>query len=161
MAAFNAFLKLGDIRGESTDAKHKDEIDVLHWSWGAQNPAPATGGGGGAAGRVTFADLSFSHRLDRASPALWRACAIGQRFRDATLSNARIGKGAQDYFTIKMTDVQVTSVNLGGASGDFPPQESVSLQFGRFEIEYKPQRPDGSLDSGVTFKFDVRQNKEF
>ena len=34
MAAFDYFLKLDGIPGESTDAKHKGEIDVLSWSWG-------------------------------------------------------------------------------------------------------------------------------
>ena len=34
MAAFDYFLKLDGIPGESIDAKHKGEIDVLSWSWG-------------------------------------------------------------------------------------------------------------------------------
>ena len=34
MAAFDYFLRLDGIPGESTDAKHKGEIDVLSWSWG-------------------------------------------------------------------------------------------------------------------------------
>ena len=31
------FAKLGTIKGESTDAKHKDEIEVLSFSWGVTN----------------------------------------------------------------------------------------------------------------------------
>ena len=34
MAAVDYFLKLDGIKGESTDAKHKDEIDVESFSWG-------------------------------------------------------------------------------------------------------------------------------
>ena len=30
----NMFLKIDDVKGESRDDKHKDEIDVLAWSWG-------------------------------------------------------------------------------------------------------------------------------
>ena len=37
------FAKLGDIKGESLDAKHKDEIEVLSFSWGVATPPP-TGG---------------------------------------------------------------------------------------------------------------------
>ena len=36
------FLKIDGIAGESTDVAHKDEIDVLSWSWGVAQ----TGGGG-------------------------------------------------------------------------------------------------------------------
>ena len=32
--ASDIFAKLGDIKGESLDAKHKDEIEVLSYSWG-------------------------------------------------------------------------------------------------------------------------------
>ena len=44
-AATDMFLKLGDIKGESLDDKHKDEIDVLAWSWGeADSTSPARKG---------------------------------------------------------------------------------------------------------------------
>ena len=32
--AVDIFLKLTDIKGESMDSKHPDEIQVLAWSWG-------------------------------------------------------------------------------------------------------------------------------
>ena len=41
------FAKLGDIKGESLDAKHKDEIEVLSFSWGVTNTVTP----GAAAGR--------------------------------------------------------------------------------------------------------------
>jgi len=28
------FIKIDDVKGESQDTKHKEEIDVLAWSWG-------------------------------------------------------------------------------------------------------------------------------
>ena len=31
--AEDIFAKIGDIKGESTDDKHKDEIEVLSYSW--------------------------------------------------------------------------------------------------------------------------------
>lgn len=34
MATVDYFLKIDGIDGESTDNKHKNEIDVLSWSWG-------------------------------------------------------------------------------------------------------------------------------
>ena len=32
--ASDIFAKIGDIKGESLDDKHKDEVEVLSWSWG-------------------------------------------------------------------------------------------------------------------------------
>ena len=39
--ASDIFAKLGDIKGESLDDKHKDEIEVLSFSWGVTNAHPA------------------------------------------------------------------------------------------------------------------------
>jgi type VI secretion system secreted protein Hcp len=161
MAASTIHLKIGDIRGESTDDKHKDEIDIFSWSWGASNPGAITTGGGAGTGKATFNDLSFTHRFDRASPSLWKACATGQRIRDATLSSAKQGKGPQDFLIIKMSDVLIASVMSSGSSGlNEMPMESVSMKFGKVDLEYKPQKADGSLDAGVFFKFDIKANKE-
>jgi type VI secretion system secreted protein Hcp len=35
----------------------------------------------------------------------------------------------------------------------------VSMAFAKVHLEYKPQRPDGSLDAGIHFKFDIKANK--
>ena len=58
--ASDIFAKIGDIKGESTDSKHKDEIEVLSFSWGVTNSAKIKGGG---AGKATFTDLSFLHSI--------------------------------------------------------------------------------------------------
>ncbi len=34
------------------------------------------------------------------------------------------------------------------------------LAFAKVDLEYKPQRPDGSLDQGIHFKFDIKANKD-
>jgi type VI secretion system secreted protein Hcp len=154
------FLKVGNIKGESTDSKHKDEIEVFSWSWGVSNAAPVSHGGGGAAGRPTFNDLHFTHRYDKAAPLLWRACAVGQHFPEATLTGAKQGKGAKDYLIIKMSDVVVTSAQASDSLGG-DAMDSVSLNFAKVDVEYKPQKADGSFDVSVRFKYDIKTNKEF
>ena len=36
--AYDAFLKIATIDGESTDSKHEKWIEVLSYSWGASQP---------------------------------------------------------------------------------------------------------------------------
>ena len=69
--ATDTFLKLGDVKGESTDDKHRDEIEVLAFSWGMSQPGSMSGGGG-SAGKVTFQDLHCKHSLDKASPNIMK-----------------------------------------------------------------------------------------
>jgi type VI secretion system secreted protein Hcp len=153
------FAKIGDIKGESLDAKHKDEIEVLSFSWGLTNAVTTGPGGGGAAGKATFHDLSIVHNIDKASPRLMAACATGTHLKEATITHRKAGKGQQEYLIVKLNDVIVTGVNHGGASGQ-PGSETVSFAFAKVDLEYKPQKPDGSLDVGVHFKYDIKGNKE-
>ena len=151
----DVFAKIGDIKGESKDAKHPDEIDVLSWSWGVAQGGSNLGSGKGA-GKANFSDLNFMHALDKASPVLMKACAMGDHYDTATLVSRKAGKGQQDYLIIKMKEVFITSVQPSGSSEH--PRESVSISFGHVDLEYKAQKADGSLDAGIHFIYDLKKN---
>ena len=157
--AADIFMKLGDIKGESLDSKHKDEVEVLSWSWGVSQAGGVAGGSGAAAGRASFNDLVFTHRIDKASPNLLKACATGVHLKEATITARKAGKGQQEYLLIKLNDVIVTSVALSSAGDTSSASESVALRFAKVDFEYKPQKADGSLDAGVHFKYDIKANK--
>ena len=156
--ASDIFAKIGDIKGESLDAKHKDEIEVLSWSWGLTNAGAAGHGSGGGEGKATFHDLSFTHNIDKASPVLMKGCATGQHLKEATITHRKAGKGNHEYLIIKMNDVLITAVSDGDSQGSH--LETVSLTFAKVDLEYRPQKPDGSLDAGIHFKYDIKGNKE-
>ncbi len=150
---FDIFARIGDIKGESLDSKHKDEIEVLSYSWGVA--AAPSGGGGGGAGKPTFQDLAITHKFDKASPKLLLACATGEHIKEATITHRKAGGTQHEYLIVKMTDVTITGVNHAGTT-EQPMTENISLTFGKIELEYKPQKPDGSLDAGVFFKYDLK-----
>ena len=157
--AADIFAKLGDIKGESLDSKHKDEVEVLSWSWGVSQTGGIGQGAGGGAGKANFNDFSFTHRLDKASPNLLKACATGEHIKEATITARKAGKGQQEFLIIKMNDLIVTSVALSSTDDTAAASESVALRFAKVAFEYKPQKLDGSLDAGVHFKYDIKANK--
>ena len=156
--ASDIFAKLGDIKGESIDDKHKGEIEVLSWSWGVASSGELSHAGGAGAGKATFHDLSFTHKIDKASPVLMQRCATGQHLKDATITRRKSGKGQQEFLVIKMSDVIVTSVQQHDEGGK-SQVESVTLAFAKVDVEYKPQKADGSLDAGIHFKYDLKASK--
>ena len=156
--ASDIFAKLGDIKGESLDSKHNDEIEVLSYSWGVTNAGSMGHGSGGGEGKATFHDLSFVHNIDKASPVLMQYCATGVHIKEATIVHRKAGKQQHEYLIVKMNDVIITGVTHGG-SGD-GHSENVSVSFAKVAVEYKPQKPDGSLDAGVFFKYDLKAQKE-
>jgi type VI secretion system secreted protein Hcp len=158
--ASDIFAKIGDIKGESLDSKHKDEIEVLSWSWGVTNAGTIRGGSGGGQGKATFNDFNFTHHVDKATPVLLKACATGQHLKEATITVRKAGKGQQEFLILKMTDVLITSVNPSGASDSPATEEHVALNFAKIDLEYKPQKAGGSLDAGLHFKYDIKGNKE-
>jgi len=160
--AADIFAKLGDIKGESQDNKHKDEVEVLSWSWGVHNDAGSSVGGSGSgsgSGKASFNDFNFTHHVDKASPNLMRACATGEHIKEATITQRKAGKGQQEYLIIKMNDIIITGVALSDTT-DGTPSETVSMAFAKVDLEYRPRKPDGSLDAGIHFKYDIKGNKE-
>ena len=156
--AADYFLLIDGVAGESQDAKHKGWIDVMSWSWGEANAGSHPAGSGGGAGKVSFHDCAFTTRVSKASPALFLACATGQHFKEAKLAARKAGKGQQEFLTWTFSDVLVSSYQTSGSEGDEAPLDSVSLNFSKAQISYRPQKPDGSLDAPISAGFDVKTN---
>ena len=156
--ASDIFAKIGDIKGESLDAKHKDEIEVLSFSWGVAHAGSSPGGGGTGTGKPVFQDLAIVHNIDKASPKLLEACATGVHLKDAIITHRKSGKGQQEFLVVKMSDVIVTAVTHGGDAGQ-AAAETVSVAFAKVDFEYRPQKPDGTLEAGIHFKYDLKTNK--
>ena len=106
-------------------------------------------------------DFQFVMKLNRASPVLMKACATGQHIKTATLSARKAGKGQQEYLTFKFQDVLISSFQTGGSEEAPVPTDSVSFNFAKLEVEYKPEKADGSLGSPVQFRYDLKANKTF
>ena len=95
MAEAEYFLKIDGIPGESLDASHPDEIDVLSWSW-SETQVPGPVGGEGESGKVKMEDVNFVVLESRAIPKLFLACATGNRIPQAILTCRRPGGGGGD-----------------------------------------------------------------
>src|SRR5919201_1623511 len=118
--AVDAFLKIAGVPGESSDIKHKGEIDVLAFSWNIKQSIAAPGGGGGA-GKAQVSDFSIIKRIDSASPVLFGAVCGGELFKDAVFTVETAGggqKGMSGFYKVTFTDVLISSVAPGGGGGD-------------------------------------------
>ena len=152
------FLKVDGIPGESTDDRHRGEIDVTAWSFGVTHPAAGAVGAGAGAAKASFGDLQVEAPLNATTPLLFRACASGQHVRTAVLTGVRVGAGQPDFVTYSLEDVTVSSVGHGdGADG--VPTDRVALRYGTVRISYVPQRPDGSPGATVAAGWDVIANR--
>jgi type VI secretion system secreted protein Hcp len=158
--AIDYFLNIKGIEGESTDAKHKGEIDVESWSWGETNSGAAVARGGAGAGKVNMQDLQFTARHSKATPKLFLACATGQHLQSAVLTVRKAGGAQVEYFKLTLTDVIITSYQTGGVESGDSLIDSVSLGFATIKVEYRPQKADGSLGQPITAGWDLKRNTQ-
>ncbi len=125
-SAGKMFLKLDGVSGESSDSKHKGDIEISSFSFGAGR-TQAHGSGGGA-GKTSFSSFTITKHFDKSSALLQKATLGGQHFKEADVFFARkAGKGQQDYLEIKLTDVLVSSYQTGGQGGGSIPIETIAL----------------------------------
>lgn len=161
--AFDIFLKIDGIDGESTDDKHKNEIAILSYAWGEEaqtTPPGGAGGAGGGAGKLVMRDFHFSMLVSSASPKLFLACAKGEHFRNAVLAVRRAESSAAEFLKWQFTDVLISSYQTSGdgATGTLPVDHA-SLKFSRIELEYSPVKPDGTPGTPVKAGWDLKSNK--
>ena len=158
--AFDTFLLIDGVEGESTDEAHKGEIEIYSFSWGASNPATigsATSGSG--AGKVSISGFNVMKKTDKASALLFKNCCTGTHFATAKVTLRKAGGEKVEYLVYDFEEVYVDAVQWSGSTGgDDTPTESVSFTFGKVSATYKPQLPDGSLGGDVLYSHDLRTN---
>jgi len=166
---FDAFLKIekGDTgitaQGESLDSKHKGEIEILNFSWGATNAisiGSATSGAG--AGKLKFKPFIITKKVDLASAGLFKACAIGAHFPTATLTIRKAGGTQLEYLVITFEILFVSSIKPFGQEMNTAllapadpsqaanplPTEQITFLYGAAKVSYQQQGADGKAVGG-------------
>lgn len=159
MSAFDAFLEIDGIKGESQDKSLKDHIELLSYSFGASQAGSMAYGGGGGAGKVQMQDFHFNKRLDKASSELFLACASGKHIPKAELKVRKAGGEQSIYFKATFEDVLVSSQTISGqGSGDPIPTESISFNFSKMTLHYADQDAKGKVGAFKSKFWDLKKN---
>jgi type VI secretion system secreted protein Hcp len=146
------FLKLDGIDGESTDDRHKGQIEILSFSWTVVRPSAA----GSPTGTVTFFDAQFGMHASKATPKLFLACATGQHIPSATFVIHRPDGDTNVYYRVEMKDIMVTSYQTGGsAHGDVVPTDQISVNFAQIKFEHIGA--DGTVTSAEAIRPTITQ----
>jgi type VI secretion system secreted protein Hcp len=158
VALVDYFLKLDKCPGESYDKTHKDEIQLISFSWGETNAGTMSAGGGGGSGKVQMQDFHFVMNACKASPKLFISCASGDHIKSGILTARKAGKDQQDYLKVTFTDLIVSSFQTSGnAEANHLPLDQVSFNFAKVEFEYKEQAIDGTLKGAIKTWYNLKE----
>ena len=150
------FLKIDGIAGETTDRRHKEEIELVSFSWGLEQAAARGRGSGGGAGKAQLKQFQFLMRVNKASPGVFLAAASGKHIKEATLSVSGRGKAAFDWLKVKFREILITSYEQAGDDAD-PPHELVAFDFAKVELQYSRSRR-GARATPITAGWDLSKN---
>ena len=161
--AFDAFLKIEGIPGESLDDKHKDWIEILQFDHGLEQPASATASssGGATAERVNHKPFVIVHQIDKASPKLAEYCCTGKHIKEINFELCRAGGDKVKYYEVKLEQAIVNKVEPTGSANDEGfPSERVHFTYGKISWTYVQQkREDGTGGGNVAAGWDLTSNK--
>jgi type VI secretion system secreted protein Hcp len=162
--AFDAFLKIDGIPGESTDDQHKDWIEILSYDHSVEQPVSrtASSAGGASAERANVEPLTITKNIDSSSPKLFEAAVTGKHIKEIVLELHRAGTngGKVKYLEIRLEHALISYLKQGGG-GAFPV-EMVSFAPGRYKVTYiKQQRADGAPGGNIAAGWDLTTNKFF
>lgn len=162
--AVDIFLKLSNnIKGESQDSTHMDEIDVLAWNWGLSQSGTTHVGSGGGGGKVNVQDISLTKYVDLASNDLIKRCTTGEHIESGELVVRKSGGSAPvEYFRMKMENIMISSYSTGGSKDGLDRiQENLTLNFRKFEIAYTLQEASGAAGAESLAGWDIAKNEEW
>ena len=163
--AFDVFVKIDGIPGESTDDAHKDWIEVKNFEHRIEQPASATASsvGGATAERVNHFPFQFTHLIDKASPKLYDAANTGKHIKEIVFEFCRSGGSKVKYFEVRLSQALISRVESSGSSTadkDGFPMERVSISYGKINWVYTQQkRADGAGGGNVLAGWDLTTNK--
>lgn len=148
--------RAGKIKGESTTPGHTDDILVKTWQWGLS--ASSAIGHTQATSRRSYTALTIQKAIDMSTTALMSALAQNDLVKEAKLTMRKAGGTQEDYFTIKLRDARITGVaHATGLDGE--TFETLTINFTKVDVEYKPQKASGIKGGSFTFTDELTSNE--
>ena len=162
MAKSDAFIKIGDLKGESQDSKHQDWIDVLSWNWGMSNTGSGQRGGGSGTGKGDVQDFHFTKTVDTSSTYLGQRLMRGDHFPKATFELRKAGGESTPlvYYKVEFETVFISGMSFGGGGEGGAFSESITFNFKKFKATYTKQSSTGTADGQSTLGWDVAMHQE-
>jgi len=155
--AVDYFLKLDGIQGESADANHKNEIQIMSFSWGASQTSSVSGTGGSGAGKADLSDFSIMTYFDKATPKFFKSIVQGTHIATGTMSAVKSGGNGKPYLKVDFKELFVSSLQISASSEI--PTVSLSFTYNEIKIDYSVQDEKGTLASIGAITHNLKGNQ--
>lgn len=138
------FLKFGAVKGNSTDAKFKEQIVLESFQFGAGLSVGSSNAKGAdrALSKASVSEITVTKHSDKSSQDLFKALLTGKQDTKATISFVATAKGESvAYAVLELTNVIVSGFSQ--SSGGDVPSESLSFNFTKFDWTWNDRDATG------------------
>ena len=151
-----AYIKIGDIKGESTAEGHKEWIEIGSVQWGVGRAISSpTGGANREVSAPSISELTITKTLDSTSPKLFLNAVGGSgniaKVELHLVDNSSTGGAGTVFYKLILKNVLVSGQSTSAAAGSDRPTESISLNFTKIEMEYVTIGVDGKSSEKANY----------
>ncbi len=163
--AYDGYLKIDGIPGESTDAGHQGWIEIISFSHDVSQPAGSSTSrvGGRTGARVDVRDFHVTKVVDKSSTLLHLYCCNGKHIPQIVVELCEASEKKHCYLRVTMKEVIVSSVKASGVANEqifVRPVEEVTFNFGQIQWEYTPKDHMGKAQPALKSGWSLETNKE-
>lgn len=152
------FAKFDKIKGSATDDAHKDQIELLSFSWGASR-AMMMQGSRRESSHPSTSEVQITKHQDVSSNKLLMDLYKGTANNKVEISFTTMNAGKpEQYMLLKLEDAAVSSYQISDAESGGRATESLSISFLKFSVTTKSIDSAGK-SSPDTVGWDLAANK--
>ena len=158
----SAFILMEGIKGEASDAGHKQWIDLESWRWGAGRKITSTTStqGDRESSNTSISDLHITKLMDSATPKIFidACCGRGQQMT-LHLTKTGTGTGADVFMEYVLKNAVISDYQVSGSKDSVNrPLEHITISFIELEVKYIPYDEDGNALAPIAVGFDTATN---
>lgn len=162
--AYDMFLQINGIPGDSTDSEHADWIEIESFKHALAQPKGGSWSAQGnlGAGRVDHGEFTVQKRFDSASPKLAQYCCTGQAIPQVEFELCRPEGEKTGYMKYTLKNAMISGVEaIGSGKEDQPtPLEEVRFRYGEIHWEYTPTDTSGGKGAPVRAGWSTTENRQ-
>ena len=148
------------IPGECDEEDHKDWMEIESFAFSMSKPTMGASGSSRRRGTVVFEDVQVTKYVDKATPKLMEAAALGTVIHEVIFEFRRvIGEELVVFHKYEFENALITSYTCTGSTGDLPPEDSFSMNFEVVKVTYTEYDESGKPAGNVEFEFSVEEGE--
>lgn len=155
--AFDAFMKIASIPGESIDDKHKNWIELESFSFGISN-GTITGSQPTRDRRTLATAMSLCKSVDSATPLIAKACDQAEELPDVKIEVCRATKEKEKYMEFTLEKAYIARVTTEAKAGGNLPVDLIEIVMESLKVEYiQTDQKSGRVRGGSEYSMNFRR----